>query len=87
MAPPFDCGFVRIIDTTTGSVKQKGLAAINSPTVPPLTEAFFEHREINISEFAGRTIQVQFYFDTIDRLSNTGEGWYIDNVRVTLRAR
>ncbi|HXF05790.1 MAG TPA: M36 family metallopeptidase [Blastocatellia bacterium] len=84
---PFDCGFVRIVDTTTGTVKQKGIAANNTPTVPPFTEASFEHREINISEFAGRTIQVQFYFDTIDRFSNTAEGWYIDNVRITLRAR
>lgn len=84
---PFDCGFVRIVDMTSGSVKQKGLAANNTPTLPPFTEALFEHREINISEFAGRTIQIQFYFDTIDRFANTAEGWYIDNGRVTLRAR
>ncbi len=84
---PFDCGFVRIIDTATGSMKQKAIVANNTPILLPLTEAFFEHREINISEFAGRTIQVQFYFDTLNSLSNAAEGWYIDNVRITLRSR
>jgi len=84
---PYDCGFVRIIDAASGGMIQKAFILSSTLTPSPSVESVFEHREINISEFAGRTIQVQFYFDTLDGLNNTGEGWYIDNVRVSLRAR
>jgi hypothetical protein len=80
---PFDCGYVRIIDSATGQTTQKAIVYL--PAQIMLTQ--FQHEELNLSEFAGKTIQIQFYFDTIDGVSNTGEGWYIDNVRVSLRAR
>jgi hypothetical protein len=34
----------------------------------------------NISSFAGKLIQIIFYFDTIDGISNDGLGWYVDDV-------
>ncbi|MCS6817118.1 MAG: M36 family metallopeptidase [Blastocatellia bacterium] len=84
---PFDCGFIRIVDTASGTVVQKAFVINNTPTRSPFVESIFERRRINLSEFAGRTIRIQFYFDTLDRNTNTGEGWYIDNVRVVLHAR
>jgi hypothetical protein len=44
--------------------------------------AAFDHHSIDISRYAGSTILIRFYFDTIDALDNLGEGWYIDNVAV-----
>jgi hypothetical protein len=84
---PDDCGFVRIVDTATGRRVQKALVYNNTLTTIPFVETQFEKRAINISEFAGKTIQVQFYFDTLDRFLNFGEGWFIDNVRVSLRSK
>jgi hypothetical protein len=42
----------------------------------------WETRHIDLSEFAGRTIQIGFYFDTWDQKNNNFEGWYIDDVKV-----
>lgn len=42
----------------------------------------FDHHKIDISRYAGNTIQLRFYFDTLDATANLGEGWYVDNVAV-----
>jgi hypothetical protein len=84
--PLLDNGHIRIIDTATGEIKQ--VAYVNNNTIDSF---FFEHEEINISKFAGRSIRIQFYFDQFIDLSllgiliPRGEGWYIENVRVSLR--
>jgi type II secretory pathway pseudopilin PulG len=39
--------------------------------------------EINLSAYAGQTIQVRFSFDTVDALNNDFEGWYIDDVQLS----
>jgi hypothetical protein len=39
----------------------------------------------NIPAGKGDTIQLLFYFDTIDHLQNYFEGWYIDDVVVTIQ--
>ncbi|MEJ2158372.1 MAG: hypothetical protein P8X96_23855, partial [Desulfobacteraceae bacterium] len=36
--------------------------------------------EIDLTPFAGRSIAIQFRFDTVDNLNNDFEGWYIDEV-------
>lgn len=38
--------------------------------------------QIDLSSYAGKTIKIRLYFDTVDRLHNKYEGWYIDDVRV-----
>jgi hypothetical protein len=38
--------------------------------------------ELNISAYAGSTIWIRFFFDTIDTSGNDFEGWLIDNVVV-----
>ncbi|MGH9789400.1 MAG: S8 family serine peptidase [Candidatus Acidiferrales bacterium] len=36
----------------------------------------------DLSPFAGQTVQIAFYFDTLDALFNDFEGWYVDDVIV-----
>jgi len=43
----------------------------------------WNEKTIDLSSYAGNTIQIMFYFDTIDELFNDFEGWYIDDVVVT----
>ena len=38
---------------------------------------------LNLSDYAGSSIEIQFDFDTIDSLANTFEGWYVDDVVVS----
>lgn len=38
---------------------------------------------INLSGYAGHTIQVRFHFDTIDEVYNTFDGWYIDDFDIS----
>jgi subtilisin family serine protease len=40
--------------------------------------------EIDLSAFMGHTIRIRFLFDTIDSIANDYEGWYIDDVAVTV---
>jgi hypothetical protein len=89
-----DNGHVRIIDAATGEIKQ--VALVNNNTLASSSRNPFQHEEIDISEFVGRTIQIQFYFDEYMEpillailqltLSDRDEGWYIDNVRISRRA-
>ncbi|NET09480.1 MAG: hypothetical protein F6K16_33195, partial [Symploca sp. SIO2B6] len=44
--------------------------------------AMWSHAIIDLSDYAGSTIQIQFDFDTGDGSFNTFEGWYIDDVEV-----
>ncbi|HPG00036.1 MAG TPA: beta-galactosidase [Kiritimatiellia bacterium] len=37
----------------------------------------------DLTPYAGRRIQLRFFFDTIDALNNQYEGWYVDEVRVS----
>ena len=43
----------------------------------------FEHHKVNISRYVGGNVRIRFDFDTIDAASNSFEGWFIDNVRVS----
>lgn len=37
---------------------------------------------LDLSAFAGRTVQVRFAFDSRDPLDNSGPGWFVDDVQV-----
>lgn len=41
------------------------------------------HTEADLSAYVGNTIQLKFYFDTVDEKYNGFRGWLIDDVRVT----
>lgn len=76
-----DGGFVRISDVATGqrtqvSFVQNTLTSSGSPE--------FAHQRVNLDQFAGRTIRVEFYMDTLDNVANAAEGWYVDNVRISV---
>ena len=38
---------------------------------------------LDLSSFAGETIQIRYYFDTIDNIANDYPGWFFDDVLVT----
>ncbi|MBD3559009.1 proprotein convertase P-domain-containing protein, partial [Planktothrix sp. FACHB-1355] len=38
---------------------------------------------VDLSSYAGSTIQIQFDFNTVDGIANSFEGWYVDDVVVT----
>ena len=40
----------------------------------------WHQKTIDLSAYAGNTVQIMFYFDTIDSAANNYEGWYIDDV-------
>ena len=44
-------------------------------------------RGYDISAFAGGVIQVRFYFDTIDGVSNHHAGWHVDDVSVLVESQ
>ncbi|MFI5377668.1 MAG: Ig-like domain-containing protein [Tepidisphaerales bacterium] len=37
---------------------------------------------VSIASYSGKTVQIRFYFDTVDSAANTYEGWYVDDVVV-----
>ncbi|HIA03384.1 MAG TPA: hypothetical protein EYN66_15990, partial [Myxococcales bacterium] len=43
----------------------------------------WKHLKYSLNAFKGKTIQVEFKFDTIDTLYNSTEGVYVDNFKVT----
>ena len=72
----FDNGYVRVVDQETGAITQVGCLINN-------TIGGFEQERIDLTQFAGRSVQIVFYFDPLDDFANASEGWYIDNVRVS----
>ena len=61
----------------TGDVFQLGTSFHNA--------AGWETRRIDLSEYAGLSVRIGFYFDTWDAFNPPQvlkEGWYIDDVRV-----
>lgn len=37
---------------------------------------------VDLSPYVGKTIQLRFYFDTLDAFVNQFEGWYVDDIQV-----
>ena len=42
----------------------------------------FVSRTIDLTPFVGGPIQVRLAFDSVDAISNTGEGWYVDDLTI-----
>lgn len=47
------------------------------------TATVWTARVVDLSAYAGQTIVLQFWFDSIDSIGNTGLGWQIDDLEVT----
>ena len=43
----------------------------------------WQTRTVNLTAYAGQTIQLEFHFDSRDGIQNDFLGWQVDNVRVT----
>lgn len=41
-----------------------------------------QSQAIDLSPYAGHTVQIRFYFDTLDGISNNYRGWYVDDVSI-----
>jgi murein DD-endopeptidase MepM/ murein hydrolase activator NlpD len=37
---------------------------------------------ISLQNYAGSTVRLRFFFDTVDTHLNTGDGWFVDNISV-----
>ncbi len=48
------------------------------------TSGAWVKRTVNLSAYLGKTVYVRFWFDSVDGLYNDFEGWYADDVRVTV---
>ena len=38
--------------------------------------------EFNITSYLGDTVQLRFFFDTLDSIGNSFEGWYVDDIMI-----
>lgn len=71
------------LETETSSTYDKAQVYVNGQLVDePADSASWQTREIDISQFAGEVITVEFRFDTVDGVFNTFFGWAIDGVEV-----
>ncbi len=47
-------------------------------------EAQWFHTALDLSPFAGQEIQIRFWFDSVDSVSNGGAGWFVDDLVVSV---
>jgi hypothetical protein len=47
------------------------------------TQQVWNSRSVDLSSYAGTNILVKFSFDSVDGLYNQGEGWSVDDVKIT----
>ena len=73
---PFDPAIIRV--STDGGETFKQVAFLFNNTLGTQ----FQKAKINLSEFAGQRIMIQFYFDTLDDQTNGFAGWRVDDVIV-----
>jgi hypothetical protein len=73
----YDVASVRIVTGTTTTTVWTRSSANASNTV------WNDSGTISLSQFAGQSIQVRFFFDSIDTSYNTYTGWLVDDVVVT----
>jgi hypothetical protein len=79
----FDAGTVQIRDLDAPARKQVAFVQ-NTETL--FFDPNFQHQKVSLRQFAGKRIRVEFFMDTFDAANNTGAGWFVDNVKVTLLA-
>ncbi len=77
-------------DTESGTTYDKKLVQISTDggsTWTTLhqedgTQQTWNARSLDLSAYAGQTVELRFHFNSVDGIANTGEGWYVDNVHV-----
>ena len=48
---------------------------------PPASQWMTQTADLSL--YAGRTVKLKFFFDTIDAINNAYRGWYVDDIKVT----
>jgi len=46
------------------------------------TQSAWNARSLDITGYIGKTIKIQFWFDSVDGYVNSGQGWFVDDVAV-----
>src|SRR5262249_38194937 len=76
-------------DVATVQVSNNGGASFttvasstNTAQLPPTS--IWKTASFNLSSYAGQTILLRFNFDTLDSLFNAYEGWYVDDVQLSV---
>jgi len=69
------------ISTDGGSTWDSLLDLVD--TVNNSTENTWELATANLSGYAGETAVIRFYFDSVDNIGNSYEGWYVDAITVS----
>jgi len=67
----------RVQITTNNGVSWQNLKTISGK------QAVWYQESISLSSYIGKTIKIRFYFNSVDRMYNNYEGWYIDDIRIT----
>ncbi|RCK75723.1 MAG: serine protease, subtilase family [Anaerolineae bacterium] len=45
-------------------------------------EIWLQSPQISLAPYAGKTIQIRFYFNTLDKYNNKFKGWFLDDVSI-----
>jgi hypothetical protein len=45
-------------------------------------EIWLQSPPISLASYAGKTVQIRFYFNTLDKYKNKYKGWYLDDVSI-----
>jgi hypothetical protein len=77
----FDVASVQI--STNGGTSFTTIASSTSSVQLPLSSTW-RTASFSLAAFAGQTVLVRFSFDTVDSILNAFEGWYVDDVQVTV---
>lgn len=72
----FDQRWVQI--STDGGTTWANLTQLSGDTMSTWIQ-----KSIDLTAYAGQTIKLRFYFNTVDAILNNSTGWYIDDVLIT----
>ncbi|MEN8218885.1 MAG: S8 family serine peptidase, partial [Pseudomonadota bacterium] len=67
-------------DQATVRISNDGGVSFTDLITKLTTKGTFAHEAVDIAAFDGEIIQIQFFFDTVDNISNQFEGWSVDDV-------
>lgn len=78
---PFE--LLQVIARNTSTADEEVLLDRFDGSLPGDTDGAWSQIDVDLSSFAGQSVQIIFRFDSGDDSNNHFEGWWIDNVNVT----
>ncbi|MCC6659493.1 MAG: S8 family serine peptidase [Phycisphaerales bacterium] len=71
------------LETENLSGWDEAIVRVNGTEVDRAGEsAAWEQRSADLTAYAGQSVTIEFFFDTVDGSFNTFRGWQVDNVRI-----